>query len=236
MKPLIIANWKANKTIKQAEEWLSKTKNKLNGLDKVQVVLCGSFITLPSLSQSLAGSNIKVGAQNVSHLGPGAFTGEVTAEMLSEIVEYCLVGHSERKKYFDESDEMVIKKVDLLLANGITPLLCVADLEQLDLYLSKSAQIKDQASKIIFIYEPPRAISGGADYHPETPQVAQQNCSAFREKVGQEITTIYGGSTNPDNIRSFLSQPNIHGVLPGQASLDPDTFVDLVSVASEAVI
>lgn len=236
MKPLIVANWKANKTIVETSDWVEKTKDRLEKLNKIQFVVCGSFVTLPTLNNLLAGSSIKVGAQNVSHLGAGAYTGEVTAEMLQGLVEYCIVGHSERKKYFAETPEMIAKKVEFLLGKNIIPVLCIADSLQLDSYLTQSALIKDQAEKIVFVYEPPSAISGGGDFHPETPETADENCKLIKEKIGKEVLTIYGGSVNPDNIKRFLTKPNINGALPGQASLDPEIFVNSASIASEAVV
>lgn len=236
MKPLIIANWKANKTLNEAAEWAEKTLEKLSSFKNTQVVVCGSFVTLTTLKENFSSADIKIGAQNVSHLGPGAFTGEVTAEMLEGIVDYCIVGHSERKKHFAETEEVIARKVELLLGKNITPVLCVADLQQMDNYLSQSETIKTQAEKIIFVYEPPGAISGGGDYKPETPESAEENARLIKEKVGSDATTIYGGSVNPDNIKSFLAQQNIAGALPGQASLDPDTFLNLISAANEAVV
>lgn len=236
MKPIIVANWKANKTLAETAQWVEKTKAKLQSLSKIQVVVCGPFVVLPSLHNLFTNSSIKVGAQNVSHLGSGAFTGEVTVEMLEDLVEYCIVGHSERKKYFAETPEMIMKKVEILVGKNIIPVLCIADLNQLDAYLLQSKILVDQAEKIIFVFEPPSAISGGGDYHPETPETADTTCQKMKEKIGKDIATIYGGSVNPDNIVGFLSKKNIHGALPGQASLDPDIFVKLISQANEAVV
>ena len=129
-----------------------------------------------------------------------------------------------------------MKKVEKLLEQNITPVLCIANLVQFDSFLTKAEVIKNQAEKIVFVYEPPNAISGGGDYRPETPERVDEKCWSIKEKIGKEILTIYGGSVNPENIKEFLSQPNIHGALPGQASLDPETFVRLVSAAGEAVV
>lgn len=236
MKPVILANWKSNKTITETVTWVEKTKAKLETLNKIQVVVCGSFITLPSLTTLLSGSPVKVGAQNVSHLGLGAYTGEIAGEMLEGLVDYCIVGHSERKKYFGETPEMIIRKTQVLVEKNIVPVLCISDLGQLDDYLKQGPTISDQAEKIIFVYEPPGAISGGGNYHPVTPEEANSVCQQIKEKLDKDIVTIYGGSVNPDNIKEFLSQENVQGALPGQSSLDPDKFVSLVELASEAVI
>lgn len=236
MKPLIVANWKANKTIAEASEWVEKVKDKLTQLQKIQVVVCSSYLALPSLQTLLSETSVKVGAQNVSEFEKGAYTGEVTAEMLKGVVDYCLVGHSERKKYFGETDESIGKKIDLLIDANIIPVLCTSDLEQLESYLHKSLKLKENLDKVVFVYEPPSAISGGQDYHPETPEKAAQICNQFRQKVGSGSAVLYGGSVNPENITEFLNKNDINGVLPGQASLNPETFTELTSLADKAVL
>lgn len=233
MKPLIIANWKANKTIVEANSWTQAVKNDLEKCFNVQVVVCGSFITLPTLETLFRDSSVKVGAQNVSKFPAGAFTGEVTGEMLSGLVEYCIVGHSERQKYFGENPKEVVQKIQNLLATQITPILCITSPIQLETYLGLAKEIEDQKEKIIFVYEPPSAISGGGDFHPETSEVANANCQAISEKLGGKVLTIYGGSVNPENIQGFLKQPFIHGALPGQASLKAERFLQLVKVVNE---
>ena len=235
MKKLIIANWKANKNILEASLWVEEIKKELSEMANVQAVVCGSFTNLPTLHNLLSETHLKVGAQNVSHLGSGAFTGEVSVEMLPGLVDYCLVGHSERKKYFAETIEQSAKKVELLISKNIIPVLCVADVQELKTYLSASEEIKNHAEKIIFVYEPPAAISGGKDYHPESPEKANQVCGEFKEILG-EVVTLYGGSVNPDNIKSFLSQTNIDGALPGQASLKSESFISLLRIAGEAMV
>lgn len=235
MKPLIVGNWKANKTIAQAAEWVAQAKGVLETIDKVQTVVCGSYPVLPTLTTLLANSKVKVGAQNVSSFEKGAYTGEVSAEMLKGLAEYCIVGHSERKRYFGETEGDISQKIKNLLKNQITPVLCLADPQQLQKYLAEE-EIQKQTEKIVFVYEPPSAISGGGDYHPESPENANINCQKVQELVGTSAMVLYGGSVNRDNIKAFLSQPFIHGALPGQASLDPEDFTSLIRLAAEAVV
>ena len=227
-KPIVVANWKATKTIRETIEWLKVARPPVEKIDYATVVICSPFTCLPALASLLDKSNIKVGAQNVSRFKKGAYTGEITVEMLDGLLEYCIVGHSERRKYFGEDDDDVIEKVKNLLEYSITPVLCVSNLAQLDSYIERGQMIIQEAEKIIFVYEPPSAISGGGDYHPENPAEADDKAAQLRNKVGKKIKILYGGSVNPENMASFCAQTNIDGVLPGQASVDPVNFLGLL--------
>lgn len=227
---LIVGNWKATKTIKETIEWVSEVKRAVDKRENVKVVICPPFTSLQTLKSLLVDdSYFKVGAQDVSKFKKGAYTGEVTVEMLYGLVGYCIVGHSERRKYFGETDDDVIKKVENLLEFSITPILCVSDMKQLDSYLDRGKRIIDQARRIIFVYEPPSAISGGGNYRPESPEVVNGNAEKIARKIGKSVTILYGGSINPENAHEFFSLPSINGGLVGQASVDPTTFLRLFS-------
>lgn len=219
-RPLLIANWKANLGLREVEEWLKRATPKLNYLNEVSIVLCPNFISLPFVAEKLIGTNLFVGAQNISQFTHGAYTGEVTVEMLKGLVRYCIVGHSERRKYFSEDNHLIAKKVKLLEEYKIKPIICLensVDAEELsDLVKSR---------EIVVAYEPTFAIGSGV---AETPVNAQKMAQTIKHYFGEGTPVIYGGSVTNDNINSFLEQKDIQGSLVGGASLNPEDFVSLI--------
>jgi triosephosphate isomerase len=229
--PLVVANLKANLTWDEVSQWISKV-GPLSQKFKGTIVLCPSY---PFLTQALwqiksSSFNIELGSQDVSKFESGAYTGEVSASQLAGICQFAIVGHSERKKYFQETDSDITKKVSLLLKNNLKPLLCINAINQLEAFLKESTEIKQKASEIIFVYEPPGAISGGGEYKPEEPQVAAANAKKIQEIIGTQVTTIYGGSINPQNAQSLFSIDSLNGGLIGQASVDPLTFCQILEI------
>ena len=219
MKKLyIIANWKSYKTAQEAKEWLSEAQNMLEekplGEEKV-LILCAPFTLLPLVSQFKAEKNlpIQIGVQDISPFSMGAYTGEVNAIQAKEFANFALIGHSERRKYFNESDEMLAKKVEQSLSSNITPILCVTE---------KSTPIPNTV--IIAGYEPVAAIGSG---QPDTPENANEVALYIKNNNSHVQHVLYGGSVVPENVASFTRQENIDGVIIGGASLDPKKLLAL---------
>lgn len=232
-KIFIVANWKSNKTESKVIQWLERFKiNDLRLMSK-EIVVCPPFTLLPILKSYILNhhSPMKLGAQNISPFDEGAYTGEVSARQIKEFADYAIIGHSERKKYFHETEDDIIAKLKKLIENNITPILCVSDMKQMDYYLTHGKVISDNAKDIIFVYEPPGAISRGGAYRPESPEDANRNAAEISSKIGKRVVTLYGGSVNPGNIASLCSQESIDGGLVGQASLDAKEFYKIIQNA-----
>jgi triosephosphate isomerase len=230
-KPLLCANWKENKDFKEAENWIAVVGEKVFQAKK-PIIACVPFPFIFSLYEKISQKGwqdfVYLSAQDVSHFKEGAHTGEVAAEMLLPACKFCLIGHSERRKYFGETDQDVLEKLKDLCEVKITPILCLANISQLEFYLKSIPQLGD--SEVILVYEPPDAISGGGDYHPKGPQTVDFEISQIKEKIGSKLV-LYGGSVNPENIAQFLEKSNVDGALIGQASLDPQSFLTLFQKA-----
>lgn len=224
-KTLVVANWKANKTTEEAIDWLRRLKQRLRswpGLERVKIVLCPSFIALSPLKKVIGEWRLEIclGAQDISPFPAGSYTGEITGEMLAGLVDYVLVGHSERRKYFGEGEEMVKEKIRRAKEVGIVPIACI----------TASSQLPEKGC--LLVYEPTRAISQEGVYRPADPKKVSQVLSSWRKKLDQPtLRFLYGGSVNPENIASFLALEEVCGVVVGHASLDPETFFSLLENA-----
>jgi triosephosphate isomerase (TIM) len=230
-KLFIVANWKSNKTTSEAHEWLQSFLIANLQIPEEKVVIVGaSFTLLPTMNWFIKEKNmpIKLATQDISPFGQGAYTGAITVKQASEFVSHAIVGHSERRRLFHETDEDVIGKLKQVLSANITPILCISDMAQLDHYLAESNLLKEAAEKIIFVYEPPSAISGGGAYHAESPEDANKNAAEISGKIGKRVITLYGGSVNPENKDALFGQEYIDGGLIGQASLDQETFIKII--------
>ena len=245
-KRIVAGNWKMNKTPSEAVELVKLLKKKADS-DEVDVVFCVPFVNLMAVGEELKGTNIKLGAQNMFYENSGAYTGEISAAMLKEIgVEYVIIGHSERRAYFAETDETVNKKILKAFEYGLTPIVCVGEtLEERedDITIEKiSTQIKvglkglteKQASKIVIAYEPIWAIGTGK---VATKNQAQEVCSQIRDvmakmygdEVAYKVRIQYGGSVTGNSAPELFAMPDIDGGLVGGASLKED-FINIVNV------
>ena len=243
-KPIIAGNWKMNKTPSEAVELINELKP-LVADAQATVVVCPTFVCLPAAKAALEGSNIHLGAQTMHFEPKGAFTGEITAEMLKEVgVEYVIIGHSERRQYYAETDETVNKKVKAALAAGLIPIICVGEfLEQREdgvtaevVSMQTKLALKDltpeQVASLVIAYEPIWAIGTGKT---ATSQDANETIGVIRAAVREvfgsaadEVRIQYGGSMNPKNATELMAQPEIDGGLIGGASLKAEDFSQVV--------
>ncbi len=234
--PLLVANWKMNKTIAESLSYLNTLKAHTLPTDR-QIVICPPYTALQAIQQSLHGSTILYGAQNMHWDQSGAYTGEISTTMLNELgCTYVIIGHSERRTYFNETDDTVQKKVNAALQAGCIPIVCVGEtLEQrqqqrtstiIETQLEVALAHVQDASRVVIAYEPVWAIGTG---ETATPEQAQEIHALIRQHVSVETKIIYGGSVHSDNIVSLMEQPDIDGALVGGSSLDPDEFAAIVN-------
>ena len=245
-KPIIAGNWKMNKTISEAVEFVNEIKDQIKGTD-VEVVLCAPATMLKDMTEAAKGSNVKIGAQNMHYENSGAFTGEIAPSMLKEInVDYVVIGHSERRQYFNETNETVNLKVLKALEVEITPIMCCGEtLEQRESGEMKSI-IKSQIvegllnvtakgiTDMVIAYEPIWAIGTGVTASSEQANEAVSFIRSivkelYNEETSEEIQIQYGGSVKPANVEEIMNQSDIDGALVGGASLKADSFMKLVN-------
>ena len=245
-KPFIAGNWKMFKTTKEAVAFAEEFKALYHDSD-VTVAICAPFTQLAALKEAFGDCGVKVGAQNMHFEESGAFTGEIAPAMLTEIgVDYVIIGHSERRQYFAETDETVNKKVKKAFEHGLVPIMCVGEvLEQRDAgqaYDVVKTQVEggikdltaDQMKQLVIAYEPVWAIGTGKT---ATPQQANEMCSLIRstleelydDVVSDRIIIQYGGSVKPENATDIMNMEEIDGALVGGASLDPSKFIEIIN-------
>jgi triosephosphate isomerase len=247
--PFIAGNWKMNKTIAEAERFVSALLPKVSSTDGVDVAICVPFLALQAMVDSARGSRVEVFAQTMHEAGEGAFTGEVSPAMLAEVdVNGVVLGHSERRELFGESDRALALKVPAALEAGLTPILCVGETEderergdterklrhQVQEGLEKVAA--ERLPEVVVAYEPIWAIGSGRSATAEQAQEAVAFVRALVEGLdkpaGQAVRILYGGSLKPDNAEELLALPDVDGALVGGASLEADSFARIVEIAA----
>jgi triosephosphate isomerase len=248
-RPFVAGNWKLHKTVGEATRFAKELKARLAKRTEAEVAVAPVFTALSGVKEALGGSQIKLAAQNVHFEDQGAFTGEVSAPLLKDVgCEYAIVGHSERRHVFGDTDGDINKRVHALLAHGVGPILCVGEQlaereagRTLDVVLGQLRAGLDgvegnRARDLVIAYEPVWAIGTGRTASPTDAQevheaIRKALSERFDPKAAEAIRILYGGSVKPDNARELLAQPDIDGALVGGASLTADSFVPIVEAA-----
>ncbi|MBQ8985018.1 triose-phosphate isomerase [Candidatus Saccharibacteria bacterium] len=251
MKSYIVGNWKLNFNVGEASIYLHKLQKKIPNYRDVEVVVAPTALCLQPLSLQLDRTKIKLAAQNAFYNDFGAYTGEISFAELNGLVNYCIIGHSERRYIFHEDDKMIAKKVAACIRNKITPILCIGEIESERAFGETKDVIHDQLvgglsevsaediDKVIVAYEPVWAISSTKDAKPATPdeiaevvEMIRQNLKEiYGAKTADAVPVLFGGSVKPTNAGAYLTVPGISGLLIGGASLILEQFTDIIETA-----
>jgi len=247
--PLIAGNWKLNKTSTEAYKLAAEMLSGLRNIRGVEKLLCPPFTALMAVFRLIKDSDIRLGAQNMYWEEQGAYTGEISPRMLAEFCQYVILGHSERRTYFGETDEQVNRKVRAAIAHHLMPIICVGEtLEENEAGRAAgvvSRQVREalvgldilDAERIVIAYEPVWAIGTGRASTAAGANTLIRNvirptlASLFGENIAQSVRVLYGGSVDPGNAGDFFRQPEIDGALVGGASLNARSFIDIVEAA-----
>jgi len=245
-RALMAGNWKMNKTIPEAIALLLELKERIGDVRSADIVVCPPFTALSSAASILKGSNIELGAQDVFWKEKGAYTGEISVPMLVDVgCRYCLVGHSERRTYFGETDETVNMKVKAVLKGGLTPIMCVGetleerrngktfDVVERQVRSGLLDLTPEEIGSVVIAYEPVWAIGTGINAEPQQANEVHIFIADLLEDlagkgISDSVRILYGGSVTPDNVVSLMSESRIDGVLVGGASLDANSFSSIV--------
>ena len=246
--PIIAGNWKMNKTVTEAREFMESLSTLPKSSD-VEAVICAPFIHLTTLIDLAKDTPLVIGAENAHYENSGAFTGEVSPHALNDMgIEYVILGHSERREYFNETDELINKKVHAVYSNGMIPIICVGESESereaneqnniVTEQVTKAMEglTDEQAKSIVIAYEPIWAIGTGKsatenDAGEMATVIREHVQTIYNEQVASSVRIQYGGSVKPENIKQYMAQTDIDGALVGGASLKADSFVQLLEGA-----
>lgn len=219
----IVANWKSNKNIAEALAWVDEVGPQIPNKENLKVVVCPTAVCVEEVKKAVmvGGYHLIVGSQDISSFDEGAYTGEEAARILKDIVDISILGHSERRQNFKETDEMVARKVNQAKQFNIEALVCVQN---------ENTPVPEGVKFVA--YEPVFAIGTG---NPDTPQNADNVAKSLKQKYGEELEVLYGGSVTSENAKAFLQQENIAGLLIGKASLDAPEFIKIVEIADNLI-
>lgn len=246
--PMIAGNWKMNTTVSEAVELVNEMRPGLDEIANVDKVICPPFISLVTVKELIKGSSIKLGAQNLYFEEKGAYTGEISPLMLADLCEFVIIGHSERRQYFNETGEIVNKKVRAALRAKLKPILCIGEsLEENEAgrteaviarQLRSSLAGIDELDGLIIAYEPIWAIgtgkaATGKQANKTIGFIRQNIAQLYNEDLARKMRILYGGSVTADNAAEFINQPEIDGALVGGASLKATQFLSIVKQTSE---
>ena len=246
--PLIAGNWKMNTTVSEAVELVGQMRRGLDGIYYVDKVLCPPFISLAAVKELIKGSSVKLGAQDLYFEEKGAYTGEISPLMLADLCDFVIIGHSERRQYFNETDDIVHKKVRAALNVGLKPVLCVGEslkenesgktAEVVTRQLKSALEGIDYSGSLVVAYEPVWAIGTGkaavGKQANETIGLIRRNIGEiYGDNASREVRILYGGSVTAENASEYLEQSEIDGALVGGASLKADQFLTIVRLTSE---
>ena len=245
-RPIIAANWKMHKTIKEAEEFLQRFSERVKEIKHTEIVIAPPFTTLSPLKNMLKGTTLKLAAQNMHFEKKGAYTGEVSPVMLNELgCEYVIIGHSERREHFKEDDELINRKLKAAFEYVLVPILCIGEsfaqrrAGETEAVLARQLRAdlrsikREYIEKIVIAYEPIWAIGTGETASPEDAQAGAKFIrkvikELYDKATAQSVRIQYGGSIKPENISEIIKQPDIDGALVGGASLDADAFAEII--------
>lgn len=251
MKTYVVGNWKMNFKVGEASVYLHKLQRKLPAYRDIEVIVAPPTIALQSLSLQVDRHKLKLCAQNGFYRDSGAYTGETSFAQLDGLVDYAIIGHSERRHIFEEDDKMVARKVEAAIRNKITPILCVGEIESERAYNETADVLRDQVlsglrdvseedlDKVIIAYQPVWAISSVRDAKLASPDEVMEVVKFIRDslselygaRVAEKVPILFGGSINPSNAGGYLTVPGINGVLMGASSLILSEFLDIIEVA-----
>lgn len=252
-KKIVVGNWKMNLTVPEGTVLIEKLKKELSNISKTEVVITPGFLSIYPASVELQGTNLKLGAQNLFYESEGEYTGEVSAPQLSHFVDYAIVGHSERRRHFGETDKIIARKAEAAISHSITPIICVGEtlhenedgmskvvvVNQLEAAISHLTD--EEISNSIIAYEPVWAIGtdrvcSSAEAEKMTENIRNLIKALYGESTSEKVRVVYGGSINSDCVEEFAESKNIDGVLVGGDSLNGMDFAKIVQAFENSII